>query len=547
MKRISYWGGWGCTGFLVAFLAASTAGASQPDLVVAGVDWSPKRPMPGDTVIFRARIRNTGTAAVPAGQRIGLQFQIDGANTTAWVSTWGGLPQNGTIELVAQESPRLREGIRRVSAWVDDNQIIPEVNESNNRFQFNLEVARQNCGITSQIPKAACIRDSYISYEHTKDEAGNPLMFYEMIGFWSAREAEFRRILDRDMADIRKNLGVSGVRLLLHPNGNSYQNPNAQPNGPGLDFPAPSSADLIALQAILLHILKHDLRLFIVFIYPENYFYPWGLGSLEPSSVDSLRGGVRLNNVAQYWSSVVNAVLLTPLHPGVDHERILERTDYVNVFGDFSLEAPAMTPSNFQAHTNWVRHGFPIFWDSFPEITNNKRLFETTSRHAVVFDEFQPSTWSSASWLTQDIQTIHQWFGGTRFFPETFSTTTYVFRPLGNFTYSSLYGWYYNYFYQVLAQGRSTLAQLAPGSRLLIEEHGTNTYAFSNGRTFDDGHGGEIALHSLMNVVRLMDPKIGVGLWEYRDSSGDPWGYGVRTWAGTPKPGAWTLPFFFSH
>ena len=98
------------------------------DLVVTKVAFDKKTINPGDEVRFTATIVNAGDRDVPAGTKLGVQFQIDG-NTS--VITWndkhyGGLKSHQKITLSAtggtngKNTWTATNGVHTLTAWVND-------------------------------------------------------------------------------------------------------------------------------------------------------------------------------------------------------------------------------------------------------------------------------------------------------------------------------------------------------------------------------------------------------------------------------------------
>jgi M6 family metalloprotease-like protein len=123
-----------------------SASTSLPDLVVTSVAWTPTSPAPGNAVLFKATIKNQGTAATPSGVIHGVGFLVDGTNVAYTDTDTASLAAGASITLTATGSnagpstwPAVR-GRHTVKAWVDDQNRITESNESNNTLTAPLDV-----------------------------------------------------------------------------------------------------------------------------------------------------------------------------------------------------------------------------------------------------------------------------------------------------------------------------------------------------------------------------------------------------------------------
>ncbi|MCR5737532.1 MAG: hypothetical protein K6G64_07770 [Eubacterium sp.] len=105
----------------------------------------------GDKVRFSALVANAGDQAIPAGDKIGLQFQIDGQPYPApitWCDTYkSGLQSRATATLTANGGNSESDGTwvatagnHTITAWVDDTNGYSEVNENNNEYTINLTI-----------------------------------------------------------------------------------------------------------------------------------------------------------------------------------------------------------------------------------------------------------------------------------------------------------------------------------------------------------------------------------------------------------------------
>lgn len=126
------------------------------DIKVNNLDRSDDKIMIGDRIVFSAIIANAGDKPVPAGQKIGIQFVVDGMTWDKGYITWNdqhtsGLGARQTVELKATGGGgqnyndnynwwKALAGIHDVMAWVDDSGLYNEVDETNNQLTKTLEL-----------------------------------------------------------------------------------------------------------------------------------------------------------------------------------------------------------------------------------------------------------------------------------------------------------------------------------------------------------------------------------------------------------------------
>lgn len=121
------------------------------DLQVLKVQFDKDKINVGDKVRFSALIVNAGDQDIPAGEKIGLQFQIDGQPYPApitWCDTFkSGLKKGEMATLTANGGNSESDGTwvatsgkHTVTAWVDDTNGFNEVNENNNEYTINLSI-----------------------------------------------------------------------------------------------------------------------------------------------------------------------------------------------------------------------------------------------------------------------------------------------------------------------------------------------------------------------------------------------------------------------
>ena len=107
------------------------------DLQVVSVFSIPAEPAPGDQVTFAALVRNAGTGRSP--ERVhGVAFSVNGDTVTWSVGSTAPMGPGEQRLLTAdggESGPTwtATEGEHTVEAWVDDEDLIPELNEDNNK------------------------------------------------------------------------------------------------------------------------------------------------------------------------------------------------------------------------------------------------------------------------------------------------------------------------------------------------------------------------------------------------------------------------------
>lgn len=149
----------------VAELEIYASGGTPPpppsaDLIVTNVSWSPANPIGGNEVTFSATIRNQGTAATPAGTRLGVAFFVNGTQVN-WSDTFTSSLPAGAVTVVTANSGTSAKaswtattttaGSHAVRAFVNDQQLIAESNTTNNSLTAAMSVAAP--------PTATALRD----------------------------------------------------------------------------------------------------------------------------------------------------------------------------------------------------------------------------------------------------------------------------------------------------------------------------------------------------------------------------------------------------
>ena len=119
------------------------------DLVVTKILMNTKSIKPGDKVNFSAIVANAGDQDAPAGDVLGIQFQIDGKTE---VITWSddyrkGVKSHEFVKVTANGGTAGKEwtateGKHTVTAWIDNygGRYAGEINHDNNKFTIELNI-----------------------------------------------------------------------------------------------------------------------------------------------------------------------------------------------------------------------------------------------------------------------------------------------------------------------------------------------------------------------------------------------------------------------
>jgi CARDB len=113
--------------------AVLSAGA---DLVVVSVSWSPQPSGAGQPVVFAAVVRNTGSDATPTVTH-SVAFSVDGTEVTWSANSSAPLAPGEERTYTADGGVSgnvwsATSGAHTVQAWVDDQNLIPEISEDDN-------------------------------------------------------------------------------------------------------------------------------------------------------------------------------------------------------------------------------------------------------------------------------------------------------------------------------------------------------------------------------------------------------------------------------
>ncbi|MBQ9887380.1 MAG: hypothetical protein IJM37_11075 [Lachnospiraceae bacterium] len=120
------------------------------DLIVTDITCAPSNPTAGSNVLFTATVKNDGDTAIPAGEIIGYQIQIDGnTGSIFWCDSYtGGLAAGESKALTCNGGTNgaywnATQGSHSVMAWVDDvNRFANEYNENNNQYTKTFNVTQ---------------------------------------------------------------------------------------------------------------------------------------------------------------------------------------------------------------------------------------------------------------------------------------------------------------------------------------------------------------------------------------------------------------------
>ncbi len=127
-----------------------------PDVVVTSVTWTPANLFNGSQAVFSARVLNRGSASTPAGTTLGVGFNVDGAGTASWSTSYSSaLAPNSSVTLTADGGPNgvnywsASTGPHFVTATVDDINRFPESIEDNNALTVPFTVFIASYAINS--------------------------------------------------------------------------------------------------------------------------------------------------------------------------------------------------------------------------------------------------------------------------------------------------------------------------------------------------------------------------------------------------------------
>jgi hypothetical protein len=126
-----------------------------PDVVITSVSWTPANTLVGSNMVFRATVRNQGSAPTPAGTTLGVGFNMDGAGTVSWSGGYSSaLSPNASVILTADGGPSgpnywtATAGAHTLIATVDDINRFAESIEDNNATNVSFFVTYPRPKIT---------------------------------------------------------------------------------------------------------------------------------------------------------------------------------------------------------------------------------------------------------------------------------------------------------------------------------------------------------------------------------------------------------------
>jgi beta-glucosidase len=118
----------------------------KPDFIVTHVRLVPPYPVEGDSVIFIAQVKNQGTGSSPEGVILNVGFSVNGNLYSRSTDFSKSIPAGGSALLSANIGVSgsnvwpAQVGDYLVEAWVDDQNIIPECIENNNKLMDSITV-----------------------------------------------------------------------------------------------------------------------------------------------------------------------------------------------------------------------------------------------------------------------------------------------------------------------------------------------------------------------------------------------------------------------
>jgi CARDB protein len=118
-----------------------------PDVIVTAVAWTPNPPYAGNHIVFRATVKNQGSASTPSGTTLGVGFSIDGSANVSWSGGYSSaLAPGASVTLIADGGPTgnywaATAGPHTLVATADDINRFPESNENNNSMSAYLAIS----------------------------------------------------------------------------------------------------------------------------------------------------------------------------------------------------------------------------------------------------------------------------------------------------------------------------------------------------------------------------------------------------------------------
>ncbi len=120
---------------------------AMPDLQIANIYTVPRYPIEGDSVIFLATILNRGTGSSPASTVHQVTFKVNGSIVSRSIELTDPIPTGGMTLVCGNVGDSNinywladKSGTYNIEAIVDENSLIPEINENNNSKTVTLKV-----------------------------------------------------------------------------------------------------------------------------------------------------------------------------------------------------------------------------------------------------------------------------------------------------------------------------------------------------------------------------------------------------------------------
>lgn len=127
------------------YITVGATAARLADLSVSDIQWSSATtpPREGEAITLRAVVRNTGTAASPAGVHK-VSFRLNNQEIAASTQpTTTSIPAGGSVTLTANATWSSANGTHVITAVVDPDNTLAELNESNNSATKSITVTQQ--------------------------------------------------------------------------------------------------------------------------------------------------------------------------------------------------------------------------------------------------------------------------------------------------------------------------------------------------------------------------------------------------------------------
>ncbi|HMN49459.1 MAG TPA: glycoside hydrolase family 3 C-terminal domain-containing protein [Ignavibacteriaceae bacterium] len=120
---------------------------AKPDLQIANIYTVPRYPIEGDSVIFLATILNRGTSSSPASTVHQVTFKVNGNVVSRSIELTNPIPTGGMTLVCGNVGDNNvnywvadKSGTYNIETIVDENSLIPEINENNNSKTVTLKV-----------------------------------------------------------------------------------------------------------------------------------------------------------------------------------------------------------------------------------------------------------------------------------------------------------------------------------------------------------------------------------------------------------------------